>query len=461
MTDKRFRIMLLIGSLIPILSFLFYLIGFYPGMMTVDSVDQWAQMVSRQFDDWHPVMHTLFNYLCTRIWYSPASVVVAQILILTSVFISGIYALYKAGVNKVLLVIMVIIFSIYPINGYMVVTLWKDVLYSIMLLWMTIIIISIVNTKGEWIDNWKNQILFALNVLGVLFFRHNGILTFLFVVLTLLAAFPRHFKKWVFLCIVTLGINFIVTGPVFKLMQVNEGPSTEAMGIPMQQIAAVVKSNGNMTEEQRNFISKILPMEVWREKYHPYITNPLKFDSAFNATFLMENKVEFVKQWFGIIKQNPEAAMEAYLKQTSMLWRVQPYPDSFTYTVTPGIIENDFGLKTITISPRATDYIMQIFDFTNKEEWFVLFWRPALWLYVALTAGIIIALRSNWKGLLVLGPLVSNTTAFFIATPSQDYRYQYANVLIAFMLLPLAIHLLINKKQKVSRKNLEENKTKM
>ena len=140
--------------------------------------------------------------------------------------------------------------------------------------------------------------------------------------------------------------------------------------------------------------------------------------------------------------------MEAYLKQTSMLWRIQPYEDSFTYTITPGITENDLGLEPITVSPRAAAYVEQIFDFTHQKEWLPLFWRPALWLYVALAAGSILALRIYWKSLLILGPMVSNTAAFFIATPSQDYRYQYANVLVAFLVVPWAIYGLISKKRK-------------
>ena len=43
-----------------------YLLTFFPGMMSPDSNVQWGQILSGQFNDAHPVFHTLSMWLVTQ-----------------------------------------------------------------------------------------------------------------------------------------------------------------------------------------------------------------------------------------------------------------------------------------------------------------------------------------------------------------------------------------------------------
>lgn len=445
MKDRSGFLIVLISFFMPLTVFVMYLFAYFPGIMTPDSIFQWEQIVSLKFDDWHPVTHTLFELLLTKIWFSPASIALTQMIALALVFSYGVRTLLRLGVNKIIILIIVLLFSLYPANGFMTVTLWKDILYSTMLMWMTIILINIIATKGQWIKNWYNAAAFLINSLGVIFFRHNGILTFLAVIALLLLTYKKYYRSWLFALVLVLGINFIVTGPVYKILKVREGSATEAMGVPMQQIAAVVKHNGVISDSQRDFISKILPLEVWADSYHPYITNPLKFHEKFDSNFLLSHKTEFIMNWAAIVKQNPEISLLAYKKITSMIWRVHPYDDSFTFTVVPGIYENKLGLKEDIKSVRLRALGDRILNYTTGKEPLIYFWRPALWLYAALICIGIIAVRTNWRSLILAGPILSNATAFMIAIPSQDYRYLYANVLIAAILLPLTASLIFKR----------------
>ena len=451
MISKEDKIFLSFGAIIIILCLSFYLIAYFPGSMSTDSVSQWSQMITFKFTNWHPVISTLFYYLCTRIWYSPASVAIAQILILTAVFLSGIYMLLKMKVNKVILAITIIFFSLYPTNGFLVIALWKDIIYSIMLLWATIILLEILHSQGEWIKSRSHKLIFTVNSLGILFFRHNGILTFVFVVAALVIIYREYFKAYFILTTVILLVYFIVSGPGFKLLKVVNEPSVEVLGIPMQQVAAVIKYNGNISEGQKEFFSRILPLELWKSEYNPYSTNPIKFHSKFDVTYASEHKIEFIKNWLSLVKNNPVITAKAYLKHTSMIWKVTPLQDSYTYTVTAGITTNNLGLKNYLISPEINKFANRVLSFTQESGKMILFWRPALWLYVSIIAAIIIAKYKGFQYLILLIPMLSNALAFMIATPAQDYRYQYANFLIAAILVPLAVQLI------ASRKHFVEN----
>jgi hypothetical protein len=88
-----------------------YLLAFWPGILTEDSIEQWTDMT--------------------------LGVVLAQIAAL-----SGAYALVAAectarNAPRSLLAATTLVVAALPANGFLAVTLWKDVPYSIALLWIT------------------------------------------------------------------------------------------------------------------------------------------------------------------------------------------------------------------------------------------------------------------------------------------------------------------------------------
>lgn len=447
MKDKRKILLLASGFAILFISFLLYLIACYPGVMTTDSFYQWREFVTGKYYDWHPVAYTLFMYLCTRVWYSPASVVLVQIIFLSAAFIYGINVLIKTGVNKKLIFAAVILFALYPVNGFMITVLWKDIIYSIMLLWMTILLINIVKTECSWMNSRINTAAFIICSLGVLFFRYNGVLTICCIILMLIFAYKKYAKTFIILGAGLVTAYFIIIGPVSSMAGVVKIPNVETLGIPMQQVAAVIYYNGNMTGEQRNFFNKVLPLQNWRLNFNPYSANPLKFDKKFNTDFILKHKSEFIRLWLSAVVHNPVITAKEYLKQTSMVWNIVPFHDSYVHSTTLSIDTNEFGLHSINISRTIHDIYHIIYHITIFDKMQLLFWRPALWLYASITAGIILAVKLKKKLLILLVPVVSNALAFMAAIPDQDYRYQYVNVLVGFILIPLAIQALVGIKK--------------
>src|SRR5262249_58527353 len=59
-----------------------FLLTFWPGLMSADSLDQWRQILTREFNDWHPAFHTLTHWLITRPWGSPAADAGRQVVVL-------------------------------------------------------------------------------------------------------------------------------------------------------------------------------------------------------------------------------------------------------------------------------------------------------------------------------------------------------------------------------------------
>ncbi|MCM0647695.1 DUF6020 family protein [Clostridium swellfunianum] len=446
MRDKRGLQALVFGAVLMIICFLLYLAAYFPALMSTDSLDQWSQMVSLKFNDWHPAVHTWLNLILTKVWYSPASIALAQIIALVFVYAYAMYTLLKLGVGKAICFLTMMIFALYPINGFLVITLWKDIPYSIMLLWITINLMNIVKTEGEWVSTPVNAVSFTISCLGAVFFRHNGMLVFLIVMVVLFIIYRNYKRIFSLISVIILASYFIITGPVFNKMNIAKSPSTEALGIPMQQLAAVVRENGKLDEKDKEFLSKILPLELWNKEYLPYSTNPIKFSKDFNGDYVSKNKSDFVKHWAAIVMKNPQIAVEAYLKQTSIIWKVKPYADSYTYTVTREINKNQFGLQTKPINSKLNNLANKIYEFTYGSKYFILFWRPALWLYLSIISALISAVILGRKTWVILMPLAGNILSLLVAIPAQDYRYLYSNVLIAAVLIPLAVNVIFRGK---------------
>ena len=64
---------------------LLWWVGFYPGISTNDSAQQWDQARAWIFQNWHPVFHTWAIAVLTRLWLSPAAVTLTHIVALSVV----------------------------------------------------------------------------------------------------------------------------------------------------------------------------------------------------------------------------------------------------------------------------------------------------------------------------------------------------------------------------------------
>ncbi|ANY74137.1 MULTISPECIES: DUF6020 family protein [Paenibacillus] len=430
----KYRI--LIYSLPSIVIYSFYLISYFPGAMSPDSLDQWSQTISHEFNDWHPVAHTWFIMLTTIIWKSPAAYSVVQILILA--FIIGYlgYTFEKYGVRKFLIWMIVLCMSLIPINGIYSITMWKDILYSACMLLFSIFIFNLIKTRGNWLDSNLNIFLYFISSLGFIMFRHNGLLVFVVTLVILAIIFKSDLKKVYFISIIVVVVQLIITGPLYNFFNVKSSDPNEALAIPTQLIASVIAQDGNLAQEQKDFFNEVLPLDMWRKLYNPYSVDPIKFNEQFNRSFLLENKNEFLKQWLVVSFNNPKLVIKAYLKQVSVVWQIKQFNDGvstlYLTDIYPKEIGEKMGLTSIVINEKLTSVINQILNSTWLYPLNII-WRPAIYTFLIILFSFVNILRGNWKYSLISLPVMLNTGMLLAAIPAQDFRYSYGNVLVMFL----------------------------
>ena len=414
---------------------LFFLIAFYPGTMTPDSLAQWGQAKSKQYTDWHPVVHTWLIGLLLKIRDTPAVIALFQIFMFS--FTTGLlgYVLERARIPKAFIWLGLIIFALSPIHAITSITIWKDVSFSVVLFLFTILIFLIVKSAGKVISSWPFIILFVLASLGVIFFRHNGFPVFVVTMVFVLIMYRTHWKRVLPITVMLILTHQIVTGPIYTALKVHPSDPQEMLSIPTQQIATIVTEEGYMTDEQTEYINRLFPIPLWTEKFNPYSVDPIKFSwGDYDRFVIYDDPKLYAKMWGELVTQNPYLAAKGLFKQTSLVWQINEPADGYTSRYVTNIyLNNEYGLVNSVLNPQVTKTALNYMKTTDKAKDII--WRPAFYTLLALLFTYISYLRNNWRSWLILLPVALNTGAVFVGIPAQDFRYLLSNSFVMYALL--------------------------
>jgi len=412
---------------------MFFLVAFYPAAMTPDSLAQWEQAKTLEFTNWHPVVFTWVIMGLTQIWDSPAIIALFQIglLGLVSGFLG--YILERFGFSKKIIWLVLIILALSPVNAIYSITIWKDVVYSSFLVMFSLMILLLVKTGGRETKKWLYLVGFFIISLGLVFFRHNGFPVFVVTMLVTIIMYRQYWKRLVPLSLLIILLHQIITGPVYEKLSVHPSDPQEALSIPTQQIAAVVTANGYLTKDQKDYINRLMPLDLWEEKYNPYSVDSIKFAwGDYDRFVIYNNPKQYAKVWGEMVMNNPGLAAEGLFKQTSLIWQMNEPIDGYTSKYVTNIYHNnEFGLKNRILIGKVTKLASSYMKTTEKVKEII--WRPAVYTSIAILFIYIAYLRNNWRAWLLLLPIALNTGSVFLAIPAQDFRYLYSNSLFAFI----------------------------
>ncbi|WP_277601134.1 DUF6020 family protein [Pseudoflavitalea rhizosphaerae] len=396
---------------------------FYPGILSDDSHVQWAIATGKsQWNDWHPVLHTLFNKLALLIWESPASAVLLQI-VLMSVIISRVGCFfYRKGVGKRALYILITGFSLSANNGILMITLWKDVPFAAAVLWLNFVIIRIL--CNDYQSRSKLITDLAISLFLTTLFRHNGIIIFAFVCAGVLWFSWKQRSKTVFAGLV-LSVLLIFS---FKLLLVNSGhvipnPPSIKLVPPVKGIASVIKYNGKLPASA-TFMETVLPYDEWINKYDPY--SPDLF--MFKTNGVMLNNLDKVSAntvigtYLQCFKDNPRLIIWDKLLGADIAWSV-PQPDHGTFRYLTNITPNENSLESHPWEPGAK--IAKAWLKITEKAGITVFWRIGLINILLLVLAIYMSGRNIKYSWIMFLPWLAGVLSLVIASLEQDFRFVY------------------------------------
>lgn len=316
--------------IIPYLYLNLFYTAYAPGGFSPDSFKQYTQVLTGEYNDWHPVMHSLLAFKLPLDLSGGDFTFIARFQIIWFSIAIGyaLSAVYKYTRLRYAFIGLVFIL-LNPRFGYIALFVWKDMAFAICALFLITFALHVYMSKGAWLKSYVNMA--ALIVISVVatFVRHNGLLF----TIPLLAAifFYTNFKRTL-----VIGLSFIVLCvgvkfPLYSALKV-EAPDqrvVESMGLPLTVIAGVVKNDpDSLDEETREFVEAVAPINVWQENYKNL--NGKKYterEGTFNFIKWNENtniqviedtgRAKIISMMFSCFKNSPKAAYTALIKLTN------------------------------------------------------------------------------------------------------------------------------------------------
>ncbi|MBQ9314174.1 MAG: hypothetical protein IJ220_04120 [Clostridia bacterium] len=327
-------------SIILFLSYLPYLLHYFPGLYHIDARDSIAQIVGmKELSNHHPVFYTLYVGIFINIGklFNNYNLGIAlhsifQMIMMSFTFSYIMHYMAKLKIDYRLRLITFLLFAFLPMNANYAISISKDTPFTLAMSIMMVCMIRMCLDQNDFFKNKKNIIIFTFSCFLVTAFRNNGIyiLLILFPILLVYAKkfFTQKenkvapFRQIIISFIVIFSLFTLYRYPLFSILNVKEGSSAEALSIPLQQFARITKYEENhLTNEEKEKINYYLDYDSIATIYNGKISDKVK------ATFKEENfkkdKLGLFQLYFQLFLKYPRLTMEAFFDNNYGYW----YPD--------------------------------------------------------------------------------------------------------------------------------------
>lgn len=360
---------------------------------------------------------------------------VLQIFLLDLVISNFIAWMYEKKANILYIILLILFFSLFKLVPLYTVSIWKDTPYCIAILYYTLIITKIVYSKGDELERASTIINYLISAFLVAFLRNNGIFVVIGCTCAIIFAYKNK-KLFIKTVIIQMIVFILIQGPLYKVLKIN-GEFRESVGPLIQQICYVVANDGNVNEEELEFINNIEKIENIKERYSPVNVDMIKY-YEFNDEFLENNKIKFIKIWISLFIKNPTMYTKAYLLNTTGYWdlkRVASYgkknyvfPRSFM-TLYKEFQDTYWQLNITYILTGKTP--IKVSDFYNNQI-------PYAWFgATTLLSAIYILKTKKYNNILMYLPGLLTLATVFIAVPiAFGMRYIFSLALV----MPFSIY---------------------
>lgn len=311
-------------------------LAYYPGICAYDVTVQTGQIESGEYNDHHPIAHTLLikagMVLGNMMFGSPNTgigiLVLVQMICLAGAFAFAMTLLRERGVGRIPLICLLLLGMFYPFNMYMSVSVIKDVFFSVFFLIQILSLCEIVRVKkiGFGLFDW----MFGISAVGMQLFRNNGryamfVLQIILVITFLFAKGTRRFWGNLALnCMICLIIGSLILSGLFRVTGAEQGDRREMLSMPIQQLARCMLYHGGvgeldeddhtMDEHAKSLINDFLLDESYRE-YRAEIADPVKkHTNTYVARYRAE---EFIETYLELLCQYPGDFINAALAVNS------------------------------------------------------------------------------------------------------------------------------------------------
>jgi len=412
-------------------------LGWFPGFMSSDSIDQLGQVDRFDFFNFHPIVHTFSMWVATRVWDNPGAITLLQVLILAGLLGFLARRLTQVGVPWWLTVAAAWITAALPMVGATTITIWKDIPYSLAMVWAFAELLALARDRDRFWSSWWGPLRLG-TALGLMWaLRANGKVTVVIFAVALAIGFWRQWRRLLAAGGAVVAVGIVIPAVLLTVLSVNPG-TIEPAEVFLPDVAAVVVNDPDwFGDADLARLQAIAPIEVWQGQYECSDSTPLVFDPNFNHAPPRENPWEYRSLVARTAITHLPTVVGHRWCAASFLFVPWPRDGSYLHRPPFEIPPNTLGIARDSISDRAYSFTLAQYQWIEKPgvEW--LTWRPALVVLVGIATYIGIGVRRRLRPLLWAGGLIGAQLLNVAAmTPAHEFRYAFGVYLLCLMSLP-------------------------
>ncbi len=415
----------------------FWLLVYYPGVGMYDTIAILKDDL--RMAQQHPWFYCLIiRYLVRTVLffggdyeYALVAESMLQIIVSGLIYSHCIVWLKNKGLGRIPLLVIILFFALDPMLNLYRISLFKDIPFSLLLVEWLILLYDLWESQGKSLNHKDTIFKFVFCIIMSLL-RNNGIYVAGFILLCMLICYRKQWRR----IIALIGIlAFITMGSIwFEKAHYITPLFKETVGIPLQQIAAVVSRDGKMNEEQKEFIDKVIPVDFIKEKYNPYSADSLKWGgSPIDSKFLNTHKSEFLKVWAQMMIPNFKIYTKAYFQSTYGFWatnatKIDRYFSIYVAAFDEWFETNDVAIQTVFPEKLQNELVCITHNSVRAMGEGQLFWLFSFNM-------ILLSMLKDRKIWIVGAPSLGGWLTIMVSTPvAHQWRY--------ILFLPLSIPLL-------------------
>lgn len=429
-----------------IISFVIILIGqvvywmaYYPGGFNLDALGQWDQIHGKQqLNNWHPILTTLFYWVFIQFNDSLAFCILVQLVVFAFSLSYLFIELYKNGINKWFIIISSIMVAINPAIGINNICLIKDVPFSIVIIWIWLMIYKIYISKGKWITRITNMFLLVLAFTSLSLIRHNAVFLSVPVVIIGIITYRKYYKYFISVIMISVLLLMIIEGVLFSIFKVEQHSNIvgEMVGVPMAIMAnAYVNDYENTPSDVKGFLEEIAPYSEWQRLYLVGEWDSCKWE--FGGIELLKNDslLEVIGLTYKTVISCPQTSYESIRENTRMVWQIvgPSYWSPWVY-----IEYNEYGIEEGKV--KAFYNIEQSIEQSeNNILSSAIFWNIGFEIVIFLLVNCLVLVKKKYHSIIFIAPIIAYDLLTMCLLSGPSFRYFYFNSVLFFPVIGIVL----------------------
>ncbi len=410
-------------------------LGWFPGFLSFDSIDQLGQARSGEIFDFHPAVHTILLRWVGLGSVAPGVATFLQGAGLVALMVLAAGRLEGLAVPRWVALAVPAAVPWLPPVAQTTLTVWKDVPFTLAIVWLFLELLAVAAVGVAHLE--QHPVRFGFILALVWLFRHNGLLTVLGILALLYLAHRRRLP-WLRIVGTAAAVVFMVTGPLYWLYDVDR-TRPHVSEVMIGDVAAAFLNTDIYETEDVLYLTSIAARQSWADLYDCDDSNPILFDGRFNKLLIRNDGTPFLARGLEAWAQALPTVVGHRACAASYLFVPGQPDDAYLHRPPFAIPDNDLGIVRRPLVPLAYDVTLAVFQFSEPPERLWLTWRPALVLMAGAAVWAFVALRRPRHWLWPAALIGVHLLNVVLTSLNQEFRFALPLYLMALLSLPLVL----------------------